>query len=313
MKKFVKGISVFALAFLAACLVVELLLLVKTNHYSYKRDYLEQHLNDISVLLMGNSHIEEGLQPSLIADSAFNMAILGRTTVYDVELAKRYLPQMHHLKVLVMPLDYNDFYLGRKLNPPDGVTPFERSMKCLYYKHMGIRVDGFWYWPEMVNVRPNIFYRLLKPADKVRECDSLGFFALKLANRGVGWEKRVLPDSVDHTKGIDPDEYATMFSQFETIARLAREGHVRLILVSSPMYKTYQELMEPALLRDKDAFVKRLQERFPEVEYYDFAFDDRFVADDFFDSSHLTEQGAAKFSAIMGTIIGATNGQTPKP
>lgn len=311
MKKFIKGISVFTLSFLLVCLVVELLLLVKTNHYSYKRDYLEHHLNDISVLLLGNSHIEEGLQPNLIADSAFNMAILGRTTVYDVELAKRYLPQMQNLKVVVMPLDYNDFYLGRKLNPPEGVTPFERSMKCMYYKHMGIHVDGFWYWPELINVRPNVFYRLLKPADQIRECDSLGFFALKLANRGKGWEQRVLPDSIDHAKDINPEEYATLLGQFDTIARLAWEQHLRLILVSSPMYKTYQELMEPALLRDKAAFVKQLQERYPEVEYYDFACDDRFVADDFFDSSHLTEQGAAKFSAIMGEIIKGTKGQTP--
>ena len=313
MKKFINGTLVFALTFVLACLVVELLLLFKTNHYSYKRDYLEQHLGDISVLLLGNSHIEEGLQPQLIGDSSFNMAILGRTTVYDVELAKRYLPQMEHLKVVVMPLDYNDFYLGRKLNPPEDVTAFERSMKCMYYKHMDIHVDGFWYWPELINVKPNIFYRLLKPAEQIRECDSLGFFALKLSNRRQGWERRVLPDSIDHSKVIDRDEYETLVGQFDTIARLARERHVRLILVSSPMYKTYQELMEPTLLRDKDAFVKQLQERYPEVEYYDFAFDSRFTDEDFFDSSHLTELGAAKFSTILGTIITGASGEAVKP
>lgn len=304
MKRFITDILLFALAFLLACLGVELLLLVKTNHYSYKRDYLEHHLDDISVLLLGNSHIEEGLQPSLIADSAFNMAILGRTPVYDMELAKRYLPQMPNLKVVVMPLDYNDFYLGRKLNPPEGVTPFERSMRCMYYKHMGIHsVDGFWYWPELVNVRPNIFYRLIKPADEIRECDSLGFYPLKFAGRKQGWEQRVLPDSIDRARGIDSVELAALTGCFEVIARLASERGARLVLLSSPMYKTYQALMEPALLSDKDAFVKRLQQRYPRVEYYDLARDSRFGEHDFFDASHLTEQGAAKYSAIVADII----------
>lgn len=303
MKQFIKSILGFAMTFLLLCLAVEVLLLFKTNHYSYKRNYLEHHLDDISVLLLGNSHIEEGLQPQVIGDSTFNMAILGRTTVYDVELAKRYIPVMPHLKVVVMPLDYNDFYLGRKLNPPQGVTPFERSMRCMYYKHMGVHVDGFWYWPELVNVRPNIFYRLIKPAHEIRECDSLGFYALRLENRPDGWEQRVLPDSIDHAKARDQGEWQRLVGQFDTIARLAREHHVRLILVSSPMYTTYQQLMEPALLSDKDAFVKQLQARYPEVEYYDYALDKRFGADDFFDASHLTDKGAAKFSSILARII----------
>ena len=44
--------------------VIEVLLLYIPNEYSYKRDYMEQHINDIECLLLGNSHIVEALDPS---------------------------------------------------------------------------------------------------------------------------------------------------------------------------------------------------------------------------------------------------------
>ena len=47
------------------------------------------------------------------------------------------------------------------------------------------------------------------------------------------------------------------------------------------------------------SFVHRLQKKYPIIEYYDYCYDNRFVDEDFMDSSHLSEIGANKFSRIV--------------
>ena len=63
MGEFIKRVMVFSLILLALLLSIELLLLRQINLYSYKREYVENHINDIQILLLGNSHIECGLNP----------------------------------------------------------------------------------------------------------------------------------------------------------------------------------------------------------------------------------------------------------
>lgn len=63
MGEFIKRVMVFSLILLALLLSIELLLLRQINRYSYKREYVENHINDIQILLLGNSHIECGLNP----------------------------------------------------------------------------------------------------------------------------------------------------------------------------------------------------------------------------------------------------------
>lgn len=71
-------------------ITIECLLLFQTNIYSYKRSFVENHINDIKVLMLGNSHIDQSLNPQWIGDSVFNFAIQGRAKIYDAELAKKY-------------------------------------------------------------------------------------------------------------------------------------------------------------------------------------------------------------------------------
>ena len=48
-----------------------------------------------------------------------------------------------------------------------------------------------------------------------------------------------------------------------------------------------------------ESFVAFLKQKYPNVEYYDYSTDKRFVDEDFKDASHLTNIGANKFSKII--------------
>lgn len=303
MKRFIHNITILGIILLLINIAIEFLLFLRPNEYSYKRAYVEEHINDIRCLLLGNSHIVHALKPSILGNGVFNMATIGRNIVYDIELAKRYVPQMNQLEILIMPFDYNDFYFDRAKDNPNEIKipPGLRGSykKCMYYKYMGIRVDGFWYWSEILNSKLDYMKRFLKKDVDARGCDSLGYVKQSLSKRHDNWMNRSLPKIIDTTIDANPEKQKLLFSRYGTLAELAMNQGAKLILLATPMYKTYNISTNPIVKEEMKSFVANLKHNYQNVEFYDYSTDKRFVDDDFYDSSHLTDIGANKFSKIV--------------
>ncbi|MBQ7222388.1 MAG: hypothetical protein IJS02_02855 [Bacteroidales bacterium] len=302
MKKFVRNCLLFALISAILCVLLEVLLLFKVNTYSYKRSYVESHLDDIECLLLGNSYIEEGLDPSVMGEGVFNMAISGRDLEYDVKLAERYIPVMPSLKTVIVPLDYRLFGFGRAVDNPEekkNEEDLSDTYRCMYYKYMNIHTGGFWNWSEVLNSKYNYVYRLFQSDDVARECDPLGYIPLSLSKKRPDWQYRALPRLMDMSKPINESEKNLLLARYRKIAETACAHNCRLVMIRPPMYKTYNEAMEPEVNEEISCFISSLQEEFPCVEYYNYNNDGRFVEDDFFDAGHLSDHGAEKFSRIV--------------
>lgn len=302
MKKFIHNITIIGIILLLINIAIEFLLFLRPNTYSYKRMYIEKHINDISCLLLGNSHIDHALKPNILGNGVFNMAITGRNIVYDIEIAKRYVPQMKQLEILIMPLDYSRFYFGReKDNPNEMKKPSGRqgTYKCMYYKYMDIRVDGFWYWSEILNSKLDYMKRFLKKDVDARGCDSLGYVKQSLSKKNDNWKNRSLPMIIDTTIDANREKQKLLFSRYCTLAELAMNQGAKLVLIFTPLYKTYNNSTNPVAIREMESFVANLKQRYPNVEFYDYSTDERFIDEDFYDASHLTDIGANKFSKIV--------------
>lgn len=305
MKKFIHHITTFGIILLFISIAIEFLLFLRPNTYSYKRMYVEDHINDIRCLLLGNSHIDRALNPNILGNGVFNMAIDGRDLVYDIELAKRYVPKMNQLRVIIIPLEYNYFYFGReKDNPnemkkPSDIQDIQDTYKCMYYKYMGIRVDDFWYWSELLNSKLNYMSRFLKNDKDARECDSLGYVNQNISKRKDNWEDRSLPKIVDTTLDTNREIKNLLYKRYCTLAELANDQGAKLILLVTPMYKTYNKTTNPIVKKEMKTFVASLKHKYSNIDYYDYSTDKRFVDEDFKDASHLTNIGANKFSNIV--------------
>ena len=293
-----------SLIIIALTAIIECLLMTQVNKYSYKSNYVKSHADDIECLLLGNSHIEEALIPDSMGIGIFNMAMSGRPLLYDVALAQMHVPNMKNLKVLVVPYDYALFYLGRERdNETVDQQALLSTIKCMNYKYMGLRVDGFWYWSEVLNSSDRLTSRFITRNEDLIECDSLGYIQLKLSNRVSNWKQNHLPAKIDITKKKDPMLYEKLNNELCSLAELTKTYHVRLVLLSTPMYRTYRKLMNKTLLNEMNSYINKLQSKFPHIEYYNFTFDDRFFDDDFNDASHLSDIGASKFSSIVKNEI----------
>jgi hypothetical protein len=305
MKNFIKNNVAFGLLVILVCIVLELLLLIRPNNYSRKRAYVEHHLDDISVLLMGNSHIEEALVPELLGDSVFNFAISGKEWNCDVELAQRYLPKMSHLRIVVLPFSYDYFVFGRTRD--EVLMPQARkrtnTFKCMQTKYLGIRQYGWRYWSEILYSDENYMHRLFFGQSASDSCDSLGFVKLGVQRSSPYWQWQRLPKIVDPNMPRDEKAFEEFVRGHDTIAKLCCEQGARLILVSAPVYSTYQYLINEVVLQDMKSVADSLNQLYHNVEYYNFFFAEGFGDEDFYDAGHLTETGAIKFSKMLADTI----------
>ena len=308
MKKFIITLAGFAAILLLMSAVIEVGLLYRPNIYAYKRQYVEDHLNDIRVLLLGSSHIEEAVKPELVGEGIFNMAISARLKEYDGALAEMFVPRMKNLEAVVMPVDYTFFFFGRDLaepatGPAGGGADLIGTCRCMHTKYMGTRIDPIWYWSEILNSKLNFMSRFWNKKEVLQECDSLGYVKLNVNERKSGWEYRARPLMFDPNAPINQATYQEMWQAYEGLAKTTQQSGVRLVLVSTPVYETYKERITKVMYNDMLQFVEKLKQKYPNVEYYNFIYAEGFLPEDFQDSSHLTDTGAVKFSKMLSKVL----------
>lgn len=307
MRKFLVKLTFFSTLALILLATIEVALLFILNTYSYKRDYLEKHINDINILLMGSSYIEEGVRPDIIGEGCFNIAIAGRNIVFDAEIAKKYFPKMNHLEIVLLPLDYSLFEFGRgQKNPLDTRIDLDRMTDtywCMHYKYMNLHVGSYMYWSEILNSQLNYISRFWQRRKENVECDSLGYHALLLNNRQDGWEYRAVPPIIDTSKKINNDAFNRYWPYMEVIADCAKKRGARMVLVNIPKYTTYQNNINKNVVKEMNQLISQLQSKYNNVIYWDFTYNEEFGEEDFFDACHLSDEGAKKLSKCIEMML----------
>ena len=174
---------------------------------------------------------------------------------------------------------------------------------------MDIRIDPFWNWSEFLCSNDNFLQRL---ADDGVDCDSLGYVALDIKNRDKNWKYKALPFIIDKSKHKNDSLYNELYSNYSVLANLTQNEGAKLILISTPLYKTYHQFENPELYKELRDFVKKLHQEYSCVSYYDLSNLDILNDDDFNDASHLTKTGAIKFSKLLHSIINEEIQNSPK-
>ena len=307
MKNFLIKTALFGLLVVAMCMGIEWLLFLRPNEYSYKKGYVEKNADGIRTLILGHSHAEMGIDPEYLGDSTFNFALSGRLHYYDAVLAERYIPRMKNLKCVIWPLGYNfqyDSYYYHCLHKRKAAeTPITSTYQCMYEKYMHITYNHsfpFEYWSEIINSKLNYGLRLLGNTFKERMLqDPTGYDRHKPEEKTEEWKSSQLPSYVDYDSPETPLARQEGIDNMKRIARVCRDNGVRLLVITTPYYQTYRELLTKRGLQDMQACVDSMRAVYPQLEYRNYMADKRFIEKDFFDSSHLTDVGAQKLTEII--------------
>ena len=293
MKLFLKRVGLFIICLLIAGYVVEKVLEQVPSVYYDKYDYIVSHLDDIKILALGHSHIADGVNMIALNDSGYNAAIPGRHIYYDMCIVEEFAPQMNNLKIVILPLGYNFQY--SKFHDVRQKTAMRKSFGYI--------------WPEDNKFIPALdiigggetLWRLFKNQNEMQSLDSLGHQHLKKTDRPALWNRS--EPRVPSNLKCDLKNRDTYIQYYKRIAKTCLKSKLRLIIITMPAWHEYYEKTTPDGIADLYNIVDSIRKVNPDVDYYNMIDDRRFVTDDFFDASHLNEDGALKFTDILKNEI----------
>ena len=86
------------------------------------------------------------------------------------------------------------------------------------------------------------------------------------------------------------------------IAEYCKSNHIRLVIVTTPTWKTYNNRLNPCQLAIMNGFIGQLAVQYGAI-YSNYMQDSRFIETDFTDCNHMSCDGAEKLSKLLADVI----------
>ena len=292
MRKFLVNGILFLLPIILYFVALETIVGKIPNSYSYKYNYVKTHGKDIEAIAIGHSQLYDGFNPKLFHMPSFNLCNSSQTYVDNYHLLRELLPNMPHLKMVIMPIGYMNVGVGRS------VSDFSYR-SGYYYKYMHIDYDGQLplkyafesLRPLWASQKVNLYY--FKHGNVVG-CDSLGRRNTNLLRNRIhplGYDKLMQRYSRKSHKNfcLKDEEF------FIATINMLLERNISIVLVSPPYHRIcYDKYNKDQLQFFKD-YIQKFCSKYP-VRYIDMESDTTFTDNDFFNETHVSEFGAEKLT-----------------
>jgi hypothetical protein len=297
---FLRKACLFALPLLALIGYVEARLRRLPNSYNLKRTYLEQQMDSVEVLVVGNSHALYAVDPSCFSCHGFTLANVSQSIYYDTRLVLRYLDRMPRLRCVLLEVSY--FSLGYQI-----ADCREAWRDYFYYHFWGIR------YRHLSRFDPRLFSYIALYGSEAALKYARENFNEDLAPQlqPSGWWKgdtvcnpRHVSDDfgrarvATHDSVNRPEHFAENLQDLGALLGELRRRHIAAVIFSAPVLDSYSLHTNPAInLRNQQA-IDSLCSAYG-CCHADYSLDKRFTVADFWEADHLNARGADKFSRIL--------------
>lgn len=299
MARYIRNTALFLLVVVLSLWGVEAFVRSIPNPYKLKDQRLMGQGDDISVLILGNSHNYYGIMPSFLGHNAFNAACVSQTFDKDFYLLKRYYAKLPKLKYVIINVDFSNLF-----DPPLEAT--EAFRLTYYHLYMGwpLRWGQKQYCFELANIAATREKVIRYFSSKTASVDAYGWGTDH--NHNASLQTALSPEAAkaraETLKCKNLGFYAQNTQELCQIADFCARHHLRLIVLSTPVHPLYfRQVAQTDKLRLKHT-IERLH-RYGGVNYYDYSVDDVLEDVDFFDCDHLSDTGAKKFSKQLSEVL----------
>jgi hypothetical protein len=298
MKRFLKYCTLFIIPLAVVLASLEYALRQVPNPYKYKYEWMQNNAAEVETIVLGSSHTFYGIRPEYLDGNSFNLANVSQDLGHDLFLLKYWADRYDSLKTVIVPISYFTWF-GK------GLHSGSESYRCRYYS---LYMDSDDYptlslerleisdFNTAKNKMQKIFNQNTDP-----EYDNFGWgnlYTLSTKNMEE-WDSK--SEAARAVKRHYADDWSTVEANYDKLremAELCNKLNAQLVLISTPCNDAYNELLVQAqvdkMYETTDRFIKEFN-----VPYLDYREDPRFEADDFYDSNHLSDIGAAKFTKIL--------------
>jgi hypothetical protein len=303
-KKFLIRLLIFTLPIILFFLVFENGLSRIKNSYNLKREYLENQLDSIEVLVFGSSQSLYGINPEYFCLKGFNLSNLTQSLWYDKRLCLKYIDRMPRLKIVILSISY--FSLDEYL-----IDTNESWRDYYYAEFWGLK------FPDMDRLDSKLYSRffLYTPDSSINY--ALHSFKVNLATNlhRNGWERtdtlenyKNISDSLGqirvsfHNEDFDNNRFQSIRNDLDSFLEILVKRGIQPIFITTPVCSTYSKFVKPEIMKRNKGVIESFCEKY-HCRYFDYFQDRRFTMRDFLDNDHLNFIGSAKFSKIINTEI----------
>lgn len=301
MKKFLRYCVYFVLPILIAAIPVEYLIRQVPNPYKYKYEWMQENAEDVEILVFGSSHTFYGIRPEFFKGKAFSLANVSQGNRQDLFLLKYWANKYKKLKTVIVPISFYTWFWK-------GLEYGSESYRCRYYK---IYMDCDYYpdW-SFYNLELSDMRTAMGKVGKINHrnedpgYDKYGWGnTFKLAKKNILiWNDGTEAEAaVKRHTAKSWDYIETNYNRFKEMAEFCQSRNIQLVLITTPCWHSYYDNLDKEQLKKMYELTNRFKNEF-NIPYFDYLKDPRFEADDFFDSNHLSDVGAIKFTKILNDI-----------
>lgn len=267
--------------------------------YEQKRNQLIAQRNNIEILILGDSHTADGINP-LYLRGAFNLAYGSQTILYDKQLILKYRPVLKKLRYVIINFDYMSLYWG-----------FSKERDFFYYHYYGINMKNKSYTKENFSYffyvySPKTAIKLL--IDKPKFSFVNGWAGYQYTDYGALTEengkKTVSNYNYDINTSLKINEHKYICSELENLIRFLKKERIIPIIVTTPGYKYYTSNLDSKILKYNQRYIENLTLKY-NLMYFNALKDSTFKENQFYNNDHLNKYGAKKFTMMLDSLISA--------
>ena len=302
MKKFLKYGIFFVLPLIVALIPLEYLIRQVPNPYKYKYEWMQKNAEDVEILVFGSSHTFYGIRPEFFEGKAFSLANVSQGLKQDLFLLEYWADRYKKLKTVICPISFYSWF-------SHGLEYGSESYRCRYYK---IYMDCDLY-PDLslYNLELSDFRTAKGKIAKLFSSnedpgyDKYGWGnTYKLSKKSIiKWNDGTEAEAAIKRHTAKSWDYIDLnYARMKELVDFCKSRNIQLVFITTPCWYSYYDNLNKEQLAKMYELTNRFKNEF-DVPYFDYLKDPRFEADDFYDSNHLSEIGAAKFTKILNGVI----------
>ncbi|WP_196889974.1 hypothetical protein [Aureivirga sp. CE67] len=313
MKKIFKDIGIIVLFGVLFVLIMDVWLRNQNSVYKAKLSGLEKEVEDIELLILGNSRAGYGINPTLFDQNAYNLANVSQSIYFDRRITEKYLDQMNNLKYVFLSIDYHTLYFssqGRR----DYWSYYAHDIKHPDRSYTMPTISPFLYGysskPSMAMLKRSVINNL-SHNDSILDFDvenginieipmQKGFITYENTDKDafnkIAYEARA---KYFNGKTVNSNEKEDVLKDLEDFIQLLKDKNIQPVLITSPCIKEFRDLLDEKIKAQNEKDIAYLVEKYGLPYFNYFNGEEYFEKDEFYNCDHLNLKGAEKFATLL--------------
>lgn len=304
MKAFISKSGIFLFVILITGFVFEIALRNIPNDYQYKFRYISKNASEIEILILGNSHSFYAINPEFFTQNTFNCAGVSQSYDIDYEIIKLFTEQWINLEKIIIPISYFSFYFDLRSSPEE--WRYDNYLRYWDFENRGYFKFELLSRAFKQNINRIVRYYLLGKDPRI--INKLGWGNNYKKQASISMSESAKNRISKHNffeKGakVESIEFKRQSESLRSIIQFCIQNQIEVVFILTPLTDEYMQESNEAqwgiVSNELDLILKTCYD----CHFYDFRNHIRFKKEDFYDSDHLNERGANKFSLILDSII----------